>query len=125
MEGSILSRFQLDMGLSRQPSDADSNLDASPGHSRASSTGNERDSQHDFLGRESSSNSDPEEFPFMPAQHRAHTLSDEDQVSERELKRHKEFAEKTCTDLGLAPNALAEFSQAHCLSHPVVTGLLT
>ena len=86
MEGSILSRFQLDMGLSRQPSDADSNLDASPGHSQASSTGNERDSQHDFLGRESSSNSDPEEFPFTPAQCCAHTLSDEDQVPKHELK---------------------------------------
>ena len=125
MEGSILSHFQLDMGLSRQPSDANSNLDASPGHSRASSTGNERDSQHDFLGQESSSDSDPEEFPFTPAQRRAHTLSDEDQVPERELKRRKEFTEKTCTDLGLASDALAEFSQAHCLSHPVVTGLLT
>ena len=61
----------------------------------------------------------------MPAQHHAHTLSDEDQVPKRELRRHKEFAEKMCTDLGLAPDVLAEFSQACCLSHPVVTGLLT
>lgn len=123
MEGSILSRFQLDMGLSRQSSFSDSNPDSdtSPGQSWASS--NETDTQHDFppAGREPSSESDLEDFPFTPAQRRARSLSDEDQVPERELKRRKEFAEKTCTELGLAPDALAGFSQVHCLSHLVVT----
>lgn len=114
MEGSILSRFQLDMGLSRQSGDSDSELDAGSGRSWASS--DER-VQHGFPERAPSTDSELEDtFPFTPAQRRARTLSDEDQVPERELKRRREFAEKACTQLGLAPDALAEFSQVRSLS---------
>ncbi|KAI9566494.1 hypothetical protein HD554DRAFT_2174414 [Boletus coccyginus] len=92
MEGSILSRFQLDMGLSRQSGDSDSELDAGSGRSWASS--DER-VQHGFPERAPSTDSELEDtFPFTPAQ-----LS------------CAEFAEKACTQLGLAPDALAEFSQ--------------
>lgn len=107
MNGNILSRFQLDMGLS---SDSESDSDASPGQSWAGS--NEGVTQHRFPERASNSNEEPEEeCPFAPAQRRARSLSDEDRVPERELKRRKEFAEKMCSGMGLASDALAEFSQ--------------
>lgn len=118
MEGSILSHFQLDMGLSRQSSASNSDPNTSSGQSWASS--NERATRQFPEQAPSSDHELEDEFPFALAQRRAHSLSDEDQVPERELKRRKEFAEKTCTELGFAPDALAEFSQVRLLSPSIV-----
>ena len=104
MEDSILSHFQLDMGLSSDSSD----LDSSSGQSWRGS--NESTAQREFPDR--ASDSEDLEFPYTPAQRCARTLSDKNEVPERELKRRKEFAAKTCTGLGLGSDVLAEFSQA-------------
>ena len=96
MEGNILSRFQLDIGL---PNESDSDLDTSNNEDELS--GQASSTEHGVQ----------DDFPYTSAQRRQRSLSDESQVPERELKRRKEFAEKTCTELGLAPDALSEFSQ--------------
>ena len=103
MEGSILSHFQLDMGLYSDSSDPDSSSGQSWGGSNKSTA------QCEFPDR--ASDSEDLEFPYMPPQCCAHMLSDEDEVSKCELKQCKEFTAKTCTGLGLGFDVLAEFSQ--------------
>ncbi|KAG6369831.1 hypothetical protein JVT61DRAFT_13478 [Boletus reticuloceps] len=100
------------MGLSRESSGSDISSFTNPtgGQNWTSSNGLGA-TQHDFPERAPSTNGDLDDFPFAPAQCHARTLLDKDQVPERELKRCKEFAEKTCTGLGLAADSLAQFSQ--------------
>ena len=71
MEGNILSHFQLDVGL---PNESDSDLD----------TSNDED---ELSGQASSTEHGvQDDFPYMSAQRRQRSLSDESQVPEHELK---------------------------------------
>ena len=105
MEGSILSCFWLNMGLSNKSDDSSANK----------STDEFDDVEHLFQEQATCSEQDFDENPYTPAQHHPHVLSDKDVVSGHELKQCREFAEKTCTEMGLSPQVLSDFSQVHFL----------